>query len=167
MCLHGRTRLWSEQEGKRKLQGTWGDMKKALQGCLLYPSPDHSACTPSPPPSSCPDPSEPPLSEDQGLAAPGRRGSFSHHCAPSTRLAGTPLIIHCVLIMCNSCGPMDCSSPGSSGRRIFQARILEGLPLPTPEDLSNPGIEPEPTESPALGGGFFTTSATWQAPMTR
>ena len=35
-----------------------------------------------------------------------------------------------------------------------------GLPFPTPGDL-NPGIEPA---SPALAGGFFTTSATWEAP---
>ena len=35
-----------------------------------------------------------------------------------------------------------------------------GLPFPTPGDL-NPGIEPV---SPALAGGFFTTSATWEAP---
>ena len=35
-----------------------------------------------------------------------------------------------------------------------------GLPFPTPEDLPNPGIEP--TSSP-LAGGFFTTSATWEA----
>ena len=35
-----------------------------------------------------------------------------------------------------------------------------GLPWPPPGDLPNPGIEPA---SPALAGGFFTTSATWEA----
>ena len=40
------------------------------------------------------------------------------------------------------CGPMDCSPPGCSVHGIFQARILEWLPFPTPEDLSNPGIKP-------------------------
>ena len=30
-------------------------------------------------------------------------------------------------------------------------------------DLPHPGIEPESLMSPALAGGFFTTSATWQA----
>ena len=39
-----------------------------------------------------------------------------------------------------------------------------GLPCPPPEDLPNPGIEPESVTSPALAGGFFTTSATWAAP---
>ena len=32
-----------------------------------------------------------------------------------------------------------------------------GLPLSTPVDLLNPGIEPVPPVSPALTGGFFTT----------
>ena len=38
-----------------------------------------------------------------------------------------------------------------------------GLPFPSPGDLPNPGIEPASLESPALSGGFFTTSTTWEA----
>ena len=38
-----------------------------------------------------------------------------------------------------------------------------GLPFPPPEDLPNPGTEPASLMSPALAGGFFTTSATWEA----
>ena len=30
----------------------------------------------------------------------------------------------------------------------------------------NPGIEPVSLTSPALAGGFFTTGATWEAPLT-
>ena len=37
------------------------------------------------------------------------------------------------------------------------------LPFPTPGNLPDPGIEPKSPESPALSGGFFTTSATWEA----
>ena len=37
-----------------------------------------------------------------------------------------------------------------------------GLPFPTPGDLRNPGIEPMSLASPALAGGFFTTSANWE-----
>ena len=55
------------------------------------------------------------------------------------------------------CNPMDCSPPGSSVHGILQARTLEWLPFPPPGDRPNPGIEPT---SPALAGGFFTTSAT-------
>ena len=38
-----------------------------------------------------------------------------------------------------------------------------GLPCPPPGDLPDPGIEPESLISPALAGGFFTISATWEA----
>ena len=37
-----------------------------------------------------------------------------------------------------------------------------GLPCPSPGDLPNPGMEPTSLMSPALAGGFFTTSATWE-----
>ena len=45
------------------------------------------------------------------------------------------------------------------GHGIFQARILEWVA--TPEDLPDPGIEPV---SPALAGGFLTTSAIYMLP---
>ena len=35
-----------------------------------------------------------------------------------------------------------------------------GLSCPPPGDLSDPGIKPMSLMSPALAGGFFTTSAT-------
>ena len=60
------------------------------------------------------------------------------------------------------CDPMDCSPPGFSLYRIFQARILEWLAISFSRDLPNPGIELVSLESPALAGGFFTTGATWE-----
>ena len=60
---------------------------------------------------------------------------------------------------------MDYSPPGSSVHGILQARILEWLPFPPPGDLPNPGIESASLTSPTLAGGFFTTSATWEAPL--
>ena len=39
-----------------------------------------------------------------------------------------------------------------------------GLPCPPPGDIPDPGIEPTSLMSPALAGGFFTTSTTWEAP---
>ena len=39
-----------------------------------------------------------------------------------------------------------------------------GLPSPPPGGLPDPGIEPACLASPALAGGFFTTSAVWEAP---
>ena len=38
------------------------------------------------------------------------------------------------------------------------------LPFPTPGALPHLWIEPKSPVSPALAGGFFTTSATWEAP---
>ena len=40
-----------------------------------------------------------------------------------------------------------------------------GLPFPTPGDLPDPGIETASLSSPALAGRFFTTRATWEAPL--
>ena len=37
-----------------------------------------------------------------------------------------------------------------------------GLLCPSPGDLPDPGIEPVSLTSPALAGGFFTTSTTWE-----
>ena len=56
---------------------------------------------------------------------------------------------------------MDCSLPGSSAHEILKARILEWVPFP-PGDLPDPGIELVSLTS-VLIGGFFTTSATWEA----
>ena len=40
-----------------------------------------------------------------------------------------------------------------------------GLPCPPPGHLPDPGIKPTSLMSPALAGGFFTTSATWEVPI--
>ena len=41
-----------------------------------------------------------------------------------------------------------------------------GLPHPPPGDSPDSGIEPVPFMSPVLVGGFFTTVATWEAPLS-
>ena len=53
---------------------------------------------------------------------------------------------------------MDCSQPFSSVHGIFQVRVLERLPFPTPGDLPGPGIKPVSLASPALADEFFTTT---------
>ena len=63
------------------------------------------------------------------------------------------------------CNPMVCSLPGSFIHGILQERILEWVACPPPEDLPDPGIEPTSLMSPALVGGFFTTSTTWEAQL--
>ena len=37
------------------------------------------------------------------------------------------------------------------------------FPCPPPGDLPDPGLEPALLTSPALAGGFFTTSINWEA----
>ena len=54
------------------------------------------------------------------------------------------------------CDPMDSSPPGSSAPS--KQEYWNWLPCPPPGDLLNLGIEPATLESPALAGGFFTTS---------
>ena len=64
-----------------------------------------------------------------------------------------------LLLSCPAlCNPMDCSPPGSSVHGILQARTLEQVAMPASGDLLKPGIELESLMSPALAGGFFTTS---------
>ena len=59
------------------------------------------------------------------------------------------------------CDPMDWSPPSSSAHGILQKRILEWVARPPPGDLPDPGS----LRLPVLAGGFFTTSATWDAPL--
>ena len=63
------------------------------------------------------------------------------------------------------CDPMDCSPPGSSVCGSLQARILEWVATPFSRGSSQPRDRNclECLMSPALAGGFFTTSATWEA----
>ena len=53
-------------------------------------------------------------------------------------------------------------APLSTG--FSRQEYWSGSPCPFPRDLPSPGIEPESLKSPALAGGFFTTSAPWEAP---
>ena len=53
-----------------------------------------------------------------------------------------------------------CQAPLSMG--FSRREYWNGLPFP-PGDLPNPAIEPLSLSSPALVGGFFTTSTTWAA----
>ena len=46
---------------------------------------------------------------------------------------------------------------------LSQQEYWSGLPFLLPGDLPDPGIKPPSLMSPALAGGFFTTSATWEA----
>ena len=59
------------------------------------------------------------------------------------------------------CDPVDCIPSGSPVHGLLQA--TGELPFPSPGDLPNPGIKSVSLMSPALAGGFFTTSVSWKA----
>ena len=52
-----------------------------------------------------------------------------------------------------------CQAPLSLG--FSRQEYWSGEPFPSPEDLPDPGIKTMSLSSPALAGGFLTTSATW------
>ena len=58
-------------------------------------------------------------------------------------------------------GTVACQAPLSMG--FPRQEYWSGLPFPFPGDLPDPAIEPTSLESPALVGGFLTTSATREA----
>ena len=54
-----------------------------------------------------------------------------------------------------------CQAPLSMG--LSRQEYWNGLSCPPLGDLPDPGMEPVSLTSPALEGGFFTTSANWEA----
>ena len=65
------------------------------------------------------------------------------------------------------CDPMECSPPVSSAHGILQARILEWVTMPSSRGSFWPRDWTCISMCPVLAGGFFTTSATWEAPIYR
>ena len=93
------------------------------------------------------EPSCPALPRDQVPLAPSSQtGILSHFSC--VRLCVTPwTVAH--------------QAPLSMG--FCRQEYWSGLPFCPPGDLPDPGIEPTSLMSPSLVGGFFTTSATWEA----
>ena len=63
------------------------------------------------------------------------------------------------LVCAKSCDLQHYSPPGTSVHGIFQARILNRLPVPFPGAFPDPGIELVSPAFPALGGAVFTTAS--------
>ena len=53
------------------------------------------------------------------------------------------------------CNPVDSRPSGFSVNGILQQEYLSGVPVLSPKDLSNPGIELASPATPALAGRFF------------
>ena len=63
------------------------------------------------------------------------------------------------------CDPMDDSPQATLSLGFSRQEHWSGLPCPPPEDLPNPEMEPASLMPPALAGGFFATSNTWEGPQ--
>ena len=86
-------------------------------------------------------------------------------CPTNSTLISPGLITLFSSCVCAQSWPTLCNRmdpPHSSIHGIFQARILEWVPFPTPGGLHDPGIKLVPLASPAPAGGFFTTCITWE-----
>ena len=90
------------------------------------------------------------------------RGLWSSESESHDRLQGTcwcsPPACLIAQLYPTLCSPMEYSPPGSSVHGIFQARTLEWVAFSSSRVSSQ---SRDWTLSPALAGGFFTTSATW------
>ena len=62
------------------------------------------------------------------------------------------------------CGPWTVAYQGPLSMEFFRQEYWSGFPFPSPGALPNPGIEPASLACPTFTSGFFTTSATWEAP---
>ena len=70
----------------------------------------------------------------------------------------------CVLSYIRLCAtPWTVAHQAPLSMEFSRQEYWSGLPCPPPRDLPNSGIKPMSLMSPALAGGFFTTSATWEA----
>ena len=68
------------------------------------------------------------------------------------------------LWFCVTLWTVACQTPPSM--EFSRQEYWNRLPCPPPRDLPDPGIKPMSFISPDLAGRFFTTSATWEAPVS-
>ena len=66
--------------------------------------------------------------------------------------------------MSDSLQPYDSTNQVALSKGFCRQEYWSELPCPPSGDLPDPVIEPTSLMSPALAGGLFTTSATWEAP---
>ena len=67
-------------------------------------------------------------------------------------------MVHECSVVSDSATPRTVAHQAPLSMGFSRQEYWSGLPLPSPGDLSDPGIEPASLVSPALAGGFFTTA---------
>ena len=84
------------------------------------------------------------------------------HCHPSKNQTACMHVSHFNGVqLCVTLWTVSSQAPLSMG--FSRQEYWSGLPCPPPGDLPAPGIELVSLVSPALTGGFFITSTTWEA----
>ena len=72
-------------------------------------------------------------------------------------------VLNCLSRVWLSATPWTVATQASLSVGFSRQEYCSGLPCPPPGDLPDPGIKPKSLMSPALAGGFFSTSITWEA----
>ena len=74
----------------------------------------------------------------------------------------------CAVLSCfthvHLCLTLHCNQPGSSAHGDSPGKKTGMGYCAHPTGSPDPGIKPTSLTSPAVAGGFFTTSATWETP---
>ena len=73
------------------------------------------------------------------------------------------LLLFSCSVMSESLRPHRLARQAPLSMGFSRQEYWSGLPFPSPGDLPNPGIKCKTLAYPALAGGFFTTSTTWEA----
>ena len=66
-------------------------------------------------------------------------------------------------VMSDSATPWTVALLAPLSMEFSRQEYWSGVPFPTPGYIPDPGIKATSLPSPALAGGFFTISATWEA----
>ena len=79
---------------------------------------------------------------------------------------GVCVCVSCSVVSTSFLTPWTIAHQAPLSMGFSRQEYWSGLPFPPPGDLPNPGIKPTSLMSPLLVGGFFTTSTTWETPLS-
>ena len=89
------------------------------------------------------------------------------HITPAPQHLRCAELSHFTHVLVSLFDPTEYSQRAPMSMGFSRQEYWSGLPFSSPGDLSDPGIEPKFLKYHALAGEFFTTSATWEAPILR
>ena len=94
-------------------------------------------------------------------------GRYQNYLFSTAALTSSYKLICLVIKLCSIffVTPQTVACQALLSMRFPRQEYWSGLPFPSVWYLPDPGIKPEFLASPAVAGRFFTTSATWEAPL--